>query len=250
MQSPVHPEDADNLAFEARTGDGIHRRRRHQQVSAEFRFGRHTGVLRNARRRSRLESRDETLTVYASHQTPWQQRGRLRPIRTRRTPGQGPVSGCRRRFRDQAASTATRLPSPLSRLLRRPVKFIADRLESFVARAFRDRVFDVAKADDGVLRSIEVDAIGGIGPYSAYRRVSIGEGMMNMNLTGAPYAMRAYAGRFRAAFQNRPTVAMYRAVGQPIATAVTEQLVDLAAAEAGTDPAEFRRNSYLRAGIF
>ena len=38
---------------------------------------------------------------------------------------------------------------------------------------------------------------------------------------------------------------MYRAVGQPIATAVTEQLVDLAAAKR-EDPAEFRRESYLR----
>ena len=91
-----------------------------------------------------------------------------------------------------------------------------------------------------------MDAVGGIGPYSAYKRASIGEGMMNMNLTGAPYALEHYAGHFRAAFQNRPTVAMYRAVGQPIATAVTEQLVDLAAVETNVDPAEFRRRSYLQ----
>ena len=255
VQSPVHPEDADNLAFEARTGDGDTSAPAAIEVSAEFRFGRHTGVPLETRAAiADWNPGDETLTVYASHQTPWQQQdvySRHLGIDEHRVrvlcPDVGGGFGIKLHVYGDEVTIAA-----LSRLLGRPVKFIADRLESFVSDMHsRDHVVTAsAKADDGVLRSIEVDAIGGIGPYSAYRRASIGEGMMNMNLTGAPYAMRAYDGRFRAAFQNRPTVAMYRAVGQPIATAVTEQLVDLAAAEAGTDPAEFRRNSYLRAGDF
>ena len=37
----------------------------------------------------------------------------------------------------------------------------------------------------------------------------------------------------------------YRAVGHPIATAVTEGLVELAAARIGMDPLEFRRRNMI-----
>jgi len=251
----IHPGDADNLAFEARAGDGDVSAAAEIEVSADFTFGRHTGVPLEARAAvADWNPGDESLTVYASHQTPWQQQdvySRHLGIDEHRVrvlcPDVGGGFGIKLHvYGDEVVVAA------LSRILGRPVKFIADRLESFVSDMHsRDHVVSAtAKAGPTALKSMTVDAIGGIGPYSAYRRASIGEGMMNMNLTGAPYALEAYAGHYRAAFQNRPTVAMYRAVGQPIATAVTEQLVDLAAAEAGTDPAEFRRNSYLRAGDF
>ncbi|MGB0629156.1 MAG: xanthine dehydrogenase family protein molybdopterin-binding subunit [Alphaproteobacteria bacterium] len=249
--SPIHPGDSDNLAFEARAGDGDVSASAPIEVSAEFRFGRHTGVPLETRAAiADWNPGDETLTVYASHQTPWQQQDvysrhlgidehRVRVV----CPDVGGGFGIKLHVYGDEVTIAA-----LSRILGRPVKFIADRLESFVSDMHsRDHVVSATvKADPASLKSMEMDAIGGIGPYSAYRRVSIGEGMMNMNLTGAPYALDAYAGHYRAAFQNRPTVAMYRAVGQPIATAVTEQLVDLAAVEAGVDPAQFRRNSYLR----
>ena len=44
------------------------------RVSASFRFGRHTGVPLETRAIvAEWNSGDETLTVHASHQTPWQQ---------------------------------------------------------------------------------------------------------------------------------------------------------------------------------
>ncbi|MGZ0245094.1 MAG: molybdopterin cofactor-binding domain-containing protein, partial [Alphaproteobacteria bacterium] len=78
----------------------------------------------------------------------------------------------------------------LSRVLARPVKFVADRLESFVSDMHsRDHVVIASlKADERRVTGMTVDAVGGIGPYSAYKRASIGEGMMNLNLSGAPYA--------------------------------------------------------------
>ena len=249
--SIVHSGDANNVAFEATAVGGDEAVSSNIKVSAEFSFGRHTGVTLETRAAiADWNPGDETLTVYASHQTPWQQQDvyslhlgieehRVRVI----CPDVGGGFGIKLHvYGDEIAIAA------LSRLLARPIKFIADRLESFVSDMHsRDHVVSAsARADCGGLKSITMDAVGGIGPYSAYRRASIGEGMMNMNLTGAPYALEHYAGHFRAAFQNRPTVAMYRAVGQPIATAVTEQLVDLAAAETNVDPAEFRRRSYLQ----
>jgi carbon-monoxide dehydrogenase large subunit len=250
--STVHPGDADNLAFEARTGSVIGDK---PTVSATFSFGRHTGVPLETRATvADWNAGDESLTVYASHQSPWQQQDvlsrhlgidehKVRVI----CPDVGGGFGIKLHVYGDEIATAA-----LSCLLRRPVKFVADRLESFASDMHsRDHVVTASlTAKDGVIAAMSVDAIGGIGPYSAYKRASIGEGMMNLNLTGAPYALKAYSGQFRAVFQNRPTVAMYRAVGQPIATAVTEQLVDLAAAEAGIDPADFRRNSYISADAF
>ena len=46
-------------------------------------------------------------------------------------------------------------------------------------------------------------------------------------------------------FQNKTPTCQYRAVGHPIATAVTEGLVDLAARSFGIDPVEFRRRNLI-----
>lgn len=252
---PVHPTDTDNLAFEATAGADPAENAGDPTVSATFTFGRHTGVPLETRATvADWNSGDETLTVYASHQTPWQQQDvlsrhlgvdehKVRVI----CPDVGGGFGIKLHVYGDEVATAA-----LSRALGRPVKFVADRLESFVSDMHsRDHVVTASlSANESEVTEMTVDAIGGIGPYSAYKRASIGEGMMNLNLSGAPYALKAYSGRFRAAFQNRPTVAMYRAVGQPIATAVTEQLVDLAAAKAGVDPADFRRSSYIAADAF
>lgn len=251
----VHPEDPDNLAFEAKAGGDFSEAAEDTTVSATFSFGRHTGVPLETRATvADWNAGDETMTVYVSHQTPWQQQDvlsrhlgidehKVRVI----CPDVGGGFGIKLHVYGDEVATAA-----LSRTLGRPVKFVADRLESFVSDMHsRDHVVTASlSANDHQVTTMTVDAVGGIGPYSAYKRASIGEGMMNLNLSGAPYALKAYSGRFRAAFQNRPTVAMYRAVGQPIATAVTEQLVDLAAAKAGVDPADFRRNSYIAADAF
>ncbi len=251
----VHPGDIDNLAFEATAGADTGQDDSDTTVSASFTFGRHTGVPLETRATvADWNAGDESLTVYASHQTPWQQQDvlsrhlgidehKVRVI----CPDVGGGFGIKLHVYGDEVATAA-----LSRLLGRPVKFVADRLESFVSDMHsRDHSVTASlSAYQGRVTGMIVDAVGGIGPYSAYKRASIGEGMMNLNLSGAPYALTSYAGRFRAAFQNRPTVAMYRAVGQPIATAVTEQLVDLAAAKQGVDPADFRRNSYISAEAF
>ena len=51
-------------------------------------------------------------------------------------------------------------------------------------------------------------------------------------------------------FQNKTPTCQYRAVGHPIATAVTEGLVDLAAEALGLDPVEFRRRNLMHDGTY
>ncbi|MDE0052238.1 MAG: xanthine dehydrogenase family protein molybdopterin-binding subunit, partial [Rhodospirillales bacterium] len=137
----------------------------------------------------------------------------------------------------------------LSILLKRPVKFVADRLESFLSdiHARDQRVLGkVAVRDDGTILSFEIDALSGIGPYSMYPRTSGIEANQIVNLTGGPYAFDHYRAQATVVFQNKNMMCQYRAVGHPVKCAVTEGLVDAAARATGLDPAEIRRRN-LRA---
>ena len=137
----------------------------------------------------------------------------------------------------------------LSILLRRPVKFVADRLESFLSdiHARDQRVLaKVAVRDDGTILAFEIDALSGIGPYSMYPRTSGIEANQIVNLMGGPYAFDHYRAQATVVFQNKNMMCQYRAVGHPVKCAVTEGLVDAAARATGLDPAEIRRRN-LRA---
>jgi carbon-monoxide dehydrogenase large subunit len=130
----------------------------------------------------------------------------------------------------------------------RPVKFVADRLESFVsdfhARGHRVKV-RCALSNAGDILAFDMDDLYGIGPYSGYPRGGANEGIHVSNLTGGPYQQRVYRGRSRTVFQNKGMYGQYRAVGHPVVCAVTEGIVDLAADAVGMDPAEFRRRNYI-----
>src|SRR5262249_20649751 len=59
-----------------------------------------------------------------------------------------------------------------------------------------------------------------------------------------------YRALARVVFQNKNVMCQYRAVGHPIATAVTEGLVELAAAKIGMDPLELRRKNLIPDGRY
>src|SRR5271169_3207370 len=136
----------------------------------------------------------------------------------------------------------------LSKLLRRPIKFVADRVESFNtdihARDHRCRG-RIGVKRDGTIMAFVIDDLTGIGPYSMYPRTSAIEANQVVNLVGGPYATKNYRALARVVFQNKNVMCQYRAVGHPIATAVTEGLVDLAAAKIGMDPLEIRRKNLI-----
>src|SRR5947199_6690098 len=136
----------------------------------------------------------------------------------------------------------------LSKLLERPIKFVADRLESFVTdiHAREHRVNGrVGVKRDGTITAWVIDDLTGIGPYSVYPRTSGIEANQVVNLVGGPYTCPNYRARARVVFQNKNVMCQYRAVGHPIATAVTEGLVDLAAMKIGMDPLEIRRRNLI-----
>jgi carbon-monoxide dehydrogenase large subunit len=141
----------------------------------------------------------------------------------------------------------------IARLLGRPVKFVADRFESFTTdiHARDHRIHGRMAVDaEGRITALAIDDLTGIGPYSVYPRTSAIEGNQVVNLCGGPYDFANYRARTTVVLQNKAPTCQYRAVGHPIATAVTEGLVDLAAEALALDPVEFRRRNLMADGSY
>lgn len=250
----IHPDLGSNLCFErvVDTG-GVDEAfaRVHKVVEATFVTGRHTAVTLEPRAiLADFNPAENHLTVWHSTQVPYMMQwiiarhfglpeSGVRVI----APDVGGGFGLKIHVygEDMAVIAAALLTG-------RPVKFVADRLESFTgdfhARGHRVKA-RIAVSKTGGIAAIEMDDLYGIGPYSGYPRGSANEGIQVVNLTGGPYRNRIYRGRTRAVFQNKPMYGQYRAVGHPVVCTVTEGLVDLAAAAAGMDPAEFRLRNYI-----
>src|SRR5262249_61192853 len=91
----------------------------------------------------------------------------------------------------------------------------------------------------------KLDAPPGTGPYAVYPRTSGIEANQIVIPPGGPYPCPNSRARPRVVFQNKNVMCQSRAVGHPIATAVTEGLVELAAAKIGMDPLEIRRRNLI-----
>lgn len=132
--------------------------------------------------------------------------------------------------------------------LGRPVKFVADRMESFLSDIhLREHLVHakMALSKDGDITAMIVEDETGIGPFSVYPRTSVMEGNQAIRLMGSPYKMPNYHGHLSVLFQNKAPTCQYRAVGHPIATIVTEHLVDKAARSLGLDPFEIRHRNVI-----
>src|ERR1700691_2959597 len=248
----IHPEMGDNLTFERSLTAGDPDKAFAEAdaiVETIFVFGRHTGVTNEPRAIvADWNAGDERLTVYQGTQAPHMTQDifakhlNLEAHQVRvLTKDVGGSFGIKVHiYADEMAAVA------LSKLLRRPVKFVADRFESFVtdihARDHRVKA-KIGVKRDGTITAFEIDDLTGIGPYSVYPRTSGIEANQVVNLVGGHYTSPNYRARARVVFQNKNVMCQYRAVGHPIATAVTEGLVDLGAAKIGMDPAELRRRN-------
>ncbi|MDP6832858.1 MAG: xanthine dehydrogenase family protein molybdopterin-binding subunit, partial [Alphaproteobacteria bacterium] len=216
-----------------------------------FRFHRHSGVSLETRGIiADFEPSESRLTVHQSHQTPHQQQdlyARLMGLPEHKVrvicPDVGGAFGLKHHLMaDELVACAA------ARLLQRPVKYIADRLESFLADVHcRDHEITarMAFSSAGDILAIEVDDLFNAGAYGQYPRSSIAEGNQISRLTGAPYRHQHYRASVRMAFLNKSILGHIRSVGHPIACAVAERLVDMGAETLALDPIEVRRRNYL-----
>ena len=250
----IHPELGDNLAFEKiiDTGDVDAAFDAADIVIEEsFEFGRHTAV--SLEPRSILSDYDpgtQRLTIYTSSQCPHMIQAvfartlgvpehQVRVV----APDVGGSFGLKiHAFGDEVASSAA------SMVLGRPVKFIADRMESFVSDIHAREHYITARmavSADGEIQALELDDIAGVGAYSAYPRTSVFEANQVLNITGGPYKHRHYRARASVVYLNKVPTSQYRGVGHPIGISVAEHLVDRAAELTGLDPVEIRRRNVM-----
>ena len=223
-------------------------------VEHDFTFGRQTGVTLEPRSiLADFDARLRKLTVHHSHQVPNQMRDIFAaqfdlPFANVQVivPDIGGAFGMKlSAYPDEMAVAAIAI------LLGRPVKFVADRLESFVSDVHaREMKVKARLAVDvhGTMQAMDISVLHGMGAYSSYPRGSLGEGLQSVHMSAAPYRLGAFSGNLRSYFQNKTPSGVLRAVGQPIACTVTEQLIDLAARALGLDPAAIRRRNYARSG--
>jgi carbon-monoxide dehydrogenase large subunit len=248
----IHPALGDNLTFERTLNAGDPDKgfaEADAVVETTFTFGRHTGVTNEPRAIvADWNPGEQRLTVYQGTQAPHMMQNLFakhldleeRQVRVLTKDVGGSFGIKVHTYADEMATVA------LSKLLNRPVKFVADRFESFStdihARDHRIKA-KIGVKHDGTITAFAIDDLTGIGPYSVYPRTSGIEANQVVNLVGGPYTCPNYRARARVVFQNKNVMCQYRAVGHPIATAVTEGLVELAAAKIGMDPVELRRKN-------
>ena len=250
----IHPSIVDNLCFERKLDVGEVDKAFAESdavVETTFLCGRHTGVTNEPRAVVADWNEGEMrLTVYHGTQAPHMMQDLFakhlglahHQVRVLTKDVGGSFGIKVHTYADEMATVA------LSKLLKRPVKFVADRLESFVtdihARDHRIKA-RIGVRQDGTITAFEIDDLTGIGPYSVYPRTSGIEANQVVNLVGGPYACPNYRARTRVVFTNKNVMCQDRAVGHPIAVAVTEGLVEQAAARIGMDPLELRRRNLI-----
>ncbi len=130
--------------------------------------------------------------------------------------------------------------------LDRPVKWLEDRAENFVATTHeRGQLHDaeIALSRDGLILGLQDSFLHDTGAYDPYGLTV----PLNSQCTLlGPYRVPAYDSEFRAVFTNKTIVTPYRGAGRQHGVFVVERLLDLAARELGLDPAEIRRRNFLR----
>jgi len=221
-------------------------------VEDEIVFTRHTGVPLEPRTvLASMDASSGELTVRISHQMPHQLQLHLAdflelPMSAIRvvTGDVGGGFGIKMHvYSDEIAICAA------ARLLQRPVKFVADRIESMVADVHaREHVVRARMAvdADGMITAFDIHDLHGLGAFSVYPRSSTMETVMALRPIGAAYRYGAYRAHADVILQNKSITGQYRSVGHPIATTVTERLVDRAARALAIDPLAFRRANYVR----
>ena len=129
----------------------------------------------------------------------------------------------------------------------RPVKWTAERSESFLADAHgRDHVTEAELAldKDGIITGLRVKTTANLGAYLSTFASSVPTYLYATLLSGQ-YNIPTIHATVDAVYTNTAPVDAYRGAGRPEAAYVVERLVETAARELKIDPAELRRRNFV-----
>jgi aerobic carbon-monoxide dehydrogenase large subunit len=134
-----------------------------------------------------------------------------------------------------------------ARRLARPVKWTAERSESFQTDAHgRDHIThaELALDEDGKFLGLRVDTKANLGAYLSTFGSSIPTYLYATLLAGC-YTTPAIYANVKAVFTHTTPVDAVRGAGRPEAAFLLERLVDVAAGEMGIDRVEIRRKNFI-----
>ncbi|MEO6748982.1 MAG: xanthine dehydrogenase family protein molybdopterin-binding subunit [Casimicrobiaceae bacterium] len=135
-----------------------------------------------------------------------------------------------------------------SKRVRRPIKWVAERSESFLSDAHgRDHVThaELALDKDGKFLALRVDTIANMGAYLSTFASCIPT-ILYATLLAGQYTTPAIFCEVTAVFTNTAPVDAYRGAGRPEATYVVERIVHQAAVEMKIAQDDLRRRNFIR----
>jgi carbon-monoxide dehydrogenase large subunit len=131
--------------------------------------------------------------------------------------------------------------------VRRPVKWTAERSESFITDAHgRDHVTtaEIAVDEQGNFLALRVNTFANLGAYLSTFGPSIPT-YFSATLLAGVYKTPAILSEVKGVFTNTVPVDAYRGAGRPESTYVLERLVDVIAHDTGMDRIELRRKNFI-----
>ena len=139
-----------------------------------------------------------------------------------------------------------------SKRLGRPVRWTAERSESFLSDAHgRDHVTKIQLAceKDGTLLALRTETMANVGAYlSNFSTVT--PTFLHGTLMAGPYKVPLVYVNVKTVFTNTAPVDAYRGAGRPEATYSIERAMDKMCRELGLDPFEVRRRNFITPDMF
>lgn len=132
--------------------------------------------------------------------------------------------------------------------LGRPVRWIEDRREHFVASHHsRDHVHDARLHfdDDGSITALEAELFVDMGAYSVFPWTATMDTGMAMGILPGPYRFSGYSVDGHPVCTNKTPYGAYRGVSRPAACFTIERLMDWMARDLGLDRLEARRRNLI-----
>ncbi len=137
-----------------------------------------------------------------------------------------------------------------ARQLNRPVKWIEDRAENFVATTQeRGQIHEAEIALDSAGHILGVHDVF-LHDGGAYMPYGLTVPLNSQCTLLGPYNIPNYTSEFSALFTNKPIVTPYRGAGRQHGVFVIERLLDFAARELGLDVVEIRRRNFIPPDAF
>ncbi len=134
----------------------------------------------------------------------------------------------------------------IAKTLRRPVKWIEERSEGYVATLHGREMYqtiELAATKDGVLKAVRVNLLASMGAY--LRIITPGIPMLGAWLYAGPYDCEGYDFQYTNVFTNNTFTDAYRGAGRPEATYAIERAMDALARKLDMDPIDLRMKNFI-----